>query len=71
MTTFLDPVDQFAVLGAVKGLTKGETKVTAVWVTHRIDELAHADYAAYMEDGKVVTTGTAQNVERFLRTVGA
>lgn len=48
LTTFLDEADQAGVMRAVKGLVDSGDKVTAVWVTHRLEELQHADLAAYM-----------------------
>lgn len=64
LTTFLDPEDQMSVLRAVRDVTA--TGVTALWVTHRLEELPFADAATYMEDGAVVTTGTPDSVGRFI-----
>lgn len=41
-------------------------EVTALWVTHRLEELEYADGAIYMEDGKVVMHGDAASVRSFI-----
>ena len=48
LTTFLDEADQAGVVQAVRKVVDSAEKVTAVWVTHRLEELEHADMAAYM-----------------------
>jgi energy-coupling factor transporter ATP-binding protein EcfA2 len=45
--------------------------VTAVWVTHRFEELEFADSVSYMESGKVVFTGTSSEARALLRGMGA
>ncbi|KAJ9527275.1 hypothetical protein QJQ45_025576, partial [Haematococcus lacustris] len=45
--------------------------VTAVWVTHRFEELEYADQASYMEEGRVVFTGSPQEMRAFLSSLGA
>lgn len=42
---------------AVKNTLSGSEDVTALWVTHRLEELEYADGAVYMEDGRVVMHG--------------
>jgi energy-coupling factor transport system ATP-binding protein len=49
----------------------GNGGVTAVWVTHRFEELAYADSVSYMESGRVIFTGTADEARRMLRGLGA
>jgi energy-coupling factor transporter ATP-binding protein EcfA2 len=77
LTTFLDAEDQRGVLRAVRGITRGagggggDGGVTAVWVTHRFEELAYADSVSYMESGRVVFTGTAEEARALLRGMGA
>lgn len=47
--------------------TLGNSKeITALWVTHRLEELKYADGAVYMENGKVVMYGDAFNVRDFV-----
>lgn len=41
--------------------------VTALWVTHRLEELEYADGAVYMEDGRVVMHGDAVGVLNFIK----
>nr|XP_043629365.1 ABC transporter I family member 10 [Erigeron canadensis] len=57
LTTFLDESDQIGVIKAVKNTLSSSKDVTALWVTHRLEELEYADGAVYMEDGKVVMHG--------------
>ena len=45
--------------------------VTALWVTHRLDELRHADGATLMEEGRVVVSGSPAEVAAALRARGA
>ena len=41
-------------LDAVYNVTRLKRDVTAIWVTHRFEELESADAASYMENGRVV-----------------
>lgn len=70
LTTFLDAEDAAAVLKAVRAATRARG-VAALWVTHRLDELAAADAASLMEDGRVVATGGPREVAAALRARGA
>ncbi|GFR41402.1 hypothetical protein Agub_g2081, partial [Astrephomene gubernaculifera] len=45
LTTFLDREDQFGVLQAVRSIASARNDVTAIWVTHRFEELQYADAA--------------------------
>ncbi len=40
-------------------------------VTHRLEELAWADGASYMDGGRVVVSGTVDRVRAHLRGLGA
>ena len=40
--------------------------VTALWVTHRLEELEYADGAVYMEDGRVIMHGDASTIMEFI-----
>ncbi|PWA74795.1 ABC transporter family protein [Artemisia annua] len=62
LTTFLDESDQFGVIKAVKNTLSSSEDVTALWVTHRLEELEYADGAVYMEDGRVVMHGEASAI---------
>ncbi|GAA0143543.1 ATP-binding cassette [Lithospermum erythrorhizon] len=59
LTTFLDEKDQIGVVTAVKNTVKGSKGITALWVTHRLEELKYADAAIYLEGGRVVMHGEA------------
>ena len=71
LTTFLEAEDQAAVLRAVRAAVDGPSRVTALWVTHRMEELCSADAATFMDNGRVQMTGTADKVSRHMRQLGA
>ena len=76
LTTFLDVEDQFGVLEAVRNITRGGDGdggggVTAIWVTHRFEELEYADSCSYMQEGRIVSTGRPERMRTFLRSLGA
>lgn len=56
-TALLDPDSQQELLGYVRQLVNTQG-ITALWVTHRLDELAQADGAIVLERGKVIGQGT-------------
>ncbi|TKY73831.1 ABC transporter I family member 10 [Spatholobus suberectus] len=66
LTTFLDETDQVGVITAVRNSVDTSAEVTALWVTHRLEELDYADGAIYMEDGKVVMHGDAASIRSFI-----
>ncbi|KAK7350891.1 hypothetical protein VNO77_09925 [Canavalia gladiata] len=66
LTTFLDETDQVGVIKAVRNSVDTSAEVTALWVTHRLEELGYADGAIYMEDGKVVMRGDAASIRSFI-----
>ena len=53
---------------AVKNTLRGSKDVTALWVTHRLEELEYADGAVYMEDGRVVMQGDASTIMGSIET---
>ena len=64
-TALLDPASQATVLAAVQQLChRSQAPLTALWVTHRLDELDHADGAARMEKGRI---GPWRNGEKLRR----
>ncbi|KAJ4842587.1 ABC transporter I member 10 [Turnera subulata] len=67
LTTFLDENDQTGVIKAVKNCLYASEGVTALWVTHRLEELEHADGAFYMEDGRVVKQGDGSSIRNFIQ----
>lgn len=60
---------QLGVIKAVKELINGKKggDVTALWVTHRLEELKYADGAVYMEHGRVVRHGDASTIFDFIK----
>ncbi|KAJ6413727.1 hypothetical protein OIU84_006523 [Salix udensis] len=66
LTTFLDESDQVGVIKAVKNSLNASDDVTALWVTHRLEELEYADGALYMENGKVVKQGDGSSIMKFI-----
>ncbi|GAB2260252.1 hypothetical protein Droror1_Dr00011107 [Drosera rotundifolia] len=62
LTTFLDETDQIGVVKAVRNLLDSSPDVTALWVTHRLEELEYADGAVYMDDGKVIMQVSANPI---------
>ncbi|KAL9241711.1 hypothetical protein vseg_015789 [Gypsophila vaccaria] len=66
LTTFLDESDQVGVIKAVKSSLTSSEEVTALWVTHRLEELEYADGAVYMEDGRVVMDGNPSSILDYI-----
>ena len=53
-TALLDPTSQTAILSTMQQLCHRSTSpLTALWITHRLGELDHADGAARMERGRI------------------
>ena len=53
-TALLDPTSQSAILSTVQQLChRSRSPLTALWITHRLGELDHADGAARMERGRI------------------
>lgn len=53
-TALLDPDSQRDVLALIRRLcSHGDAPLTALWITHRLEELHHCDGAARMERGQV------------------
>lgn len=59
---------QIGVIKAVKNSVGDSGEVTALWVTHRLEELKYADGAFYMEDGKIVMQGDGVSILNFIKT---
>jgi len=67
-TALLDPDSQTSVLAAVRELCgRSEAPLTALWITHRLEELACADGAAQMTDGKVGPWMSGTDLQRRLQ----
>ena len=55
-TALLDQTSQLKVLKTIKKITSDKIKpLTALWVTHRYEELSYADAVAEMKNGKLST----------------
>jgi energy-coupling factor transport system ATP-binding protein len=53
-TALLDPESQTEVLALIRQLTqRRDAKLTALWITHRLEELQHCDSAALMTSGTI------------------
>ena len=51
--------------------SSSEGGVTALWVTHRLEELRWADAVSYMDQGRVVFTGSPEQAQAYMRRLGA
>ncbi|QDZ24948.1 ABC transporter [Chloropicon primus] len=63
ITSFLDVENQFGVLRTVKDLIQGdpEGELSALWVTHRSEELQYASSASLMDKGEIVGVAADQS----------
>ena len=53
-TTLLDRNSQLKILEIIKNLTNNRSQpFTALWITHRLDELNYADAFAEMKNGNL------------------
>ena len=67
-TALLDPDTQLELVAQVKNLVKSRG-LTALWVTHRLEELDYCDGAFLLAGGKVVAQGNPQSLKaRLLAT---
>ncbi|OKH24210.1 LuxR family transcriptional regulator [Hydrococcus rivularis NIES-593] len=64
-TALLDADTQLELVAQVQRLVKNRG-LTALWVTHRLDELDYCDGAFLLEDGKVVASGGAVHLKQIL-----
>jgi len=64
-TALLDPDSQLDLVASVRHLVKSR-EMTALWVTHRLDELNYCDGAFLLEDGSLVDAGEAQRLKHRL-----
>ncbi|GFE68062.1 energy-coupling factor ABC transporter ATP-binding protein [Chroococcus sp. FPU101] len=64
-TALLDADTQLELVAQVRRLVKNRN-ITALWVTHRLDELDYADGAFLLENGKVVAQGNPQRLKAKL-----
>ena len=67
-TALLDPDSQSSVLAAVQELCRRpEAPLTALWITHRLEELDHCDAAARMDAGRIGPWTSGQELRRRLQ----
>jgi len=64
-TALLDPDSQLDLVAQVRHLVKSRG-FTALWVTHRLDELDYCDGAFLLEQGQVVDSGDPQRLKNRL-----
>lgn len=64
-TALLDPDSQLDLVGRVQKLVKARG-LTALWVTHRLNELDYCDGAFLLEKGRVVDQGEPEKLKRSL-----
>ncbi len=64
-TALLDPDTQLDLVAQVRNLVKSRG-LTALWVTHRLDELNYCDGAFLLEQGRVVDQGEPQRLKQRL-----
>lgn len=64
-TALLDPESQIDLVRQVQTLVKNRG-LTALWVTHRLEELDYCDGAFLLKRGKVVTKGKPEQIKQQL-----
>ncbi|WP_392532086.1 ABC transporter ATP-binding protein [Nostoc sp. C117] len=67
-TALLDPDSQLDLVAGVRRLVKSRG-ITALWVTHRLDELNYCDGAFLLEKGSVVDRGEPERLKQRLMQV--
>ncbi len=65
-TALLDPESQFDLVTQVRSIVQRK-KLTALWVTHRLEELNYCDGAILLEQGKVVQAGPPEVIKQRLQ----
>jgi energy-coupling factor transport system ATP-binding protein len=60
-TALLDPGNQQDLVQQVRRLVD-ERGITALWITHRLEELASADYGIVLDEGKLVEEGMGSSL---------
>ncbi len=67
-TALLDPDSQLDLVASVRSLVKSRG-ITALWVTHRLEELNYCDGAFLLEKGCLVDFGEAERLKQRLMQV--
>jgi energy-coupling factor transport system ATP-binding protein len=68
-TALLDPDSQIELVEQVRKLVKSRG-ITALWVTHRLNELDFCDGAILLDQGLVIDRGDPQRLKQTLLTLG-
>ena len=69
-TALLDPQSQNSVLKVMKNLTSSSTDpITAIWVTHRLEELYFCDGAAILKNGRISDWTSGSKVFQQLKSL--
>ena len=69
-TALLDPHSQNSVLELVKKLTSSSINpITAVWITHRLEELFFCDGAAIVKNGRISNWNSGAKVFQQLKSL--
>ncbi|MCW6035466.1 energy-coupling factor ABC transporter ATP-binding protein [Spirulina subsalsa FACHB-351] len=64
-TALLDPDTQIELVAQVRNLVKSRG-ITALWVTHRLNELDYCDGAVLLEGGRIVDQGEPERLKQRL-----
>lgn len=67
-TALLDPDTQQELVEQVRSLVKTRG-LTALWITHRLEELDYCDRALILERGKITKQGTPQELKTYVSSV--
>ena len=67
-TALLDPDSQMELVASVRSLVKSRG-ITALWVTHRLDELNYCDGAFLLEKGQMVDRGEPLRLKERMMAV--
>lgn len=68
-TALLDPDSQSDLVAHVRHLVRSRG-LTALWVTHRLEELDYCDGAFLLEQGQVVDQGKPEHLKQYLLQAG-
>ena len=69
-TALLDPQSQNSVLNVVQKLTSSTAEpITAIWITHRLEELLFCDGAALLKNGRIGKWNSGSKVFQELKSL--
>uniref|UniRef100_A0A0D9YFI2 ABC transporter domain-containing protein n=1 Tax=Oryza glumipatula TaxID=40148 RepID=A0A0D9YFI2_9ORYZ len=63
----LAEASKMGVIKAVRKSVGAGGEVSALWVTHRLEELRYADGAIYMEDGQTIIQGDVSTISKYIK----